>query len=141
MELEQLSKENRLNTNIGSMIFVFGSNEAGYHGAGAARFAQQNLGAIWGVSFGPTGRCFAIPTKNERLKTLRLDQIKLYVNNFNKYATTSNELFQVTQIGCGLAGLDPQDIANMFFNSPENCYFDLAWHPYLPERAKFWGTG
>ena len=29
-------------------IFVFGSNVNGYHGGGAARFAMNNFGAVWG---------------------------------------------------------------------------------------------
>jgi hypothetical protein len=29
-------------------IFVFGSNLAGAHGGGAARFAYERFGAVWG---------------------------------------------------------------------------------------------
>lgn len=43
-------------------IFVFGSNEEGYHGAGAAKQALK-FGAIMGKGFGFGGNTFAIPTK------------------------------------------------------------------------------
>ena len=33
-------------------IFVFGSNEAGRHGKGAAKFAMQKFGAVYGVAEG-----------------------------------------------------------------------------------------
>ena len=36
-------------------IFVFGSNQAGYHGGGAARAAATQYGAEFGVSEGLTG--------------------------------------------------------------------------------------
>ena len=51
-------------------IFVFGSNLAGRHGKGAALFARQERGAIYGVGQGRTGNAYAIPTKDERLRTL-----------------------------------------------------------------------
>ena len=37
------------------MVFVFGSNEAGRHGAGAARVALKSHGAIYGQGEGPQG--------------------------------------------------------------------------------------
>jgi hypothetical protein len=138
---QKLIRENRFNPQIEDMVFVFGSNEAGIHGAGAALYARNHRNARMGVSFGPTGSCFAIPTKDERIRTLALGDIKSYVNNFNIYASENTSLkFQVTQIGCGLAGLKPENIAVMFHRSPSNCYFDLAWYEYLTKH-KFWGTG
>jgi len=44
-------------------IFVFGSNESGIHGAGAAYFALS-LGAEFGQGFGLMGNTFGIPTKD-----------------------------------------------------------------------------
>ena len=43
-------------------IFVFGSNMEGMHGGGAARYANKNFGAEWGVGEGLTGRTYALPT-------------------------------------------------------------------------------
>ena len=56
-------------------IFVFGSNEAGRHGKGAALHARQHYGAKYGVGFGRTGDAWAIPTKDAQLRTLPLDRI------------------------------------------------------------------
>lgn len=125
------------------MVFVFGSNEAGIHGAGAARHALLHRKAQMGVSFGPTGQCFAIPTKDQTVsRTLPLMDIKAYVEHFLKYARRNerDQIFQVTCIGCGLAGLKHEDIAPMFSRAPVSCLFDTQWHPYLPDTAKFWGT-
>lgn len=103
-------------------VFVFGSNEAGRHGAGAALFAQQYHGAVLGQGEGLHGNSYAIPTKDRHIKTLPLSIITTYVNHFKEFATAHPELtFQVTPIGCGLAGYTPADIAPMFKDSPANC--------------------
>jgi hypothetical protein len=96
-------------------VFVFGSNEAGRHGKGAALWARQHRGAIYGRGEGMQGNSYAIPTKDANLKTLPIDTIANYVVGFLEYALSHPELtFQVTPIGCGLAGYKPKDIAWMF---------------------------
>lgn len=96
-------------------IFVFGSNLAGRHGAGAALIAKNQFGAIYGVGFGPQGQCYAIPTKDRNLKVLPLDEIEPYVKVFIEYAKLFPKLtFKVTKIGCGLSGYSVSDIAPMF---------------------------
>jgi hypothetical protein len=121
------------------MMFVFGSNESGIHGAGAARYARQ-LGAILGVGFGPSGRTFAIPTKDWRLDTLPLAVIEHYVNRFIVYARFHpQEQFKVTAIGTGLGGLAHKDVAPLFKYAPDNCFFDTVWEEFLPKK-QFWGT-
>lgn len=91
-------------------VFVFGSNLAGQHGAGAARFAYESLGAEWGVGVGPTGQCYAIPTMHGGP-----DSIKPYVDEFISYAReNSQKIFLVTPIGCGIAGFKVSDIAPLF---------------------------
>ena len=102
-------------------VFVFGSNEAGIHGAGAARQAYEDFGAEWGVGEGPTGDCYALPTKDERIETRDLAGIKTSVDRFLKYAAAHPEqTFLVTAIGCGLAGYKPAQIAPMFNGHGEN---------------------
>jgi hypothetical protein len=102
-------------------IFVFGSNEAGRHGAGAAHFARQHHGAIYGQGYGLQGDSFGIPTKDRNLKTLPLDAIKLYVDQFIKVAGNNPEMkFKLTAIGCGLAGYFLRDIAPFFREAPSN---------------------
>ena len=96
-------------------IFVFGSNEAGRHGKGAALIAKKQFGAKVGQGYGVQGSCFAIPTKNGKLETLKLTTIAAYVNKFIAYANTHPEKdFLVTRIGCGLAGYKEIEIAPLF---------------------------
>ena len=110
-------------------IFVFGSNRRGVHGAGAALLAYEKFNAQWGVDFGATGRTFAIPTKGLKIETLPLKDIKLYVELFLSYAKTKKDyIFLVTQIGCGLAGYTPKDIAPMFKASPSNVILPQKFH-------------
>lgn len=145
--------------NTSEMVFVFGSNTGGIHGAGAARFALEQRGARMGVGYGPVGQSFAIPTKGvHRHKrrgqttvkvgdTLDLLMIKRYVDDFLRYATSHPDLtFQVTCIGCGLAGLRHEDVAPMFLAAPENCLFDELWREHLgdtgpgPHERRYWGS-
>lgn len=122
-------------------VFVFGSNLAGIHGAGAARTAHKHHGAIWHQGFGHHGNSFAIPTKDNTIHTLPLDRVKGYVEMFIAYAKANPELkFQVTRIGCGLAGYRDEQIAPLFFNAPVNCEFDLAWEGILGSDRAYWGA-
>ena len=43
-------------------VFVFGSNASGAHGGGAARFALDRFGAVWGQSEGLQGQSYGIDT-------------------------------------------------------------------------------
>lgn len=123
-----------------SVRFVFGSNLSGHHGAGAARFAQKHFGAVYGCGVGPTGRAYAIPTKGKRIEFIPLDEVKPYVADFIQYAKDHPELmFQVTQIGCGLAGFRKEQIAPLFVDAPSNCSFDTDWLPILGNNKMYWG--
>jgi hypothetical protein len=100
-------------------IFVFGSNLAGRHGKGAALYARQQRGAVYGQAEGLQGNSYAIPTKDGSLRTLPLDSIRAHVEQFIAFARQRPELrFQLTAIGCGLAGYKPWDIAPMFEHAP-----------------------
>ena len=91
-------------------IFVFGSNLGGYHGGGAARIALHRFGAIWGQGVGLQGRCYAIPTMQGGVET-----IKPYVDEFISFAKEHPEYtFLVTRIGCGIAGFTADEIAPLF---------------------------
>lgn len=96
-------------------IFVFGSNESGRHGRGAAKTAMK-WGAKYGQAEGLHGKTYAIPTKNASItKALSLNKIEIYVNTFIKFAKSRQDfIFLVTEIGCGLAGYKPKDIAPLF---------------------------
>jgi hypothetical protein len=111
-----------------SEIFVFGSNQAGIHGAGAARYAHDRLGAELGVGEGITGKCYAIPTKDFRIHTLPLPAVKEAVDRFKAHAAAHPKVkFFMTRVGCGLAGYTDEDIAPMFAGSPTNINFPAPW--------------
>lgn len=95
-------------------VFVFGSNRAGRHGAGAARLALK-WGAKYGWGHGRQGQTYAIATLDERLQKVPLLDIEHEVNEFIWYASNNlNDTFLVTEIGCGLAGYRVDEIAPMF---------------------------
>lgn len=112
-------------------IFVFGSNQNGRHGKGAAKTAL-GWGAKWGQAEGLQGRTYGIPTKDASVRrTLSLDEIRPYIDRFIEFAKESPDLvFLVTEIGCGLAGYKPKDIAPLFERAVD------VENIYLP--AKFW---
>lgn len=95
-------------------IFVFGSNEGGRHGKGAAKIARK-FGAIYGVGEGIQGQTYGIPTKDKKLFVLKLSKIKKYVKRFIKYVKKNKDKqFIITKIGCGLAGFSEKEIAPLF---------------------------
>ena len=103
-----------------NQIFVFGSNLAGRHGRGAAKDALK-FGAVHGKGSGLHGQTYAIPTKDRNIKTLPLPHIQGSVDVFIGFASACPNLqFLVTEIGCGLAGYKPEQIAPMFANAPGN---------------------
>jgi hypothetical protein len=112
-------------------IFVFGSNTAGVHGKGAARTAQVLFGAQRGVAEGPTGQCYAIPTRiyigrtpeqwNVRFEPVPLVDICRSVFRFLQYAEQNLHLeFLVTKLGCGYAGYQAEDIKPFFDDRTPN---------------------
>lgn len=121
-------------------VFVFGSNEAGIHGAGAARLAMDKWNAPFGMGFGfapsknkNVGGTFAIPTKDWQIYTLPTEVIGFYIKRFLDFAKIHPEMtFLVTKIGCGLAGLLVDDIAPLFHKHklPPNVVLpEEFWNP------------
>ena len=91
-------------------IFFFGSNLAGMHGGGAARFAYKRFGAVWGQGVGLQGQSYAIPTMQGGVETIRP-----YVDEFIAFAKAHSEYtFLVTPIGCGIAGFKEEEMAPLF---------------------------
>lgn len=122
-------------------VFVFGSNLAAIHGAGAALVATQRFGASRSVPVGYShsaasthSHSYAIPTKDDRIKTLPLEIIKIHVQHFLHEAShgqISNFNFFITRVGCGLAGYKDMQIAPMFRGATINCIFPIEWKEYL----------
>lgn len=113
-------------------MFVFGSNTAGMHGAGAAKQARR-YGAKPGRGIGLVGgRTYAIPTKDDDLDVLPLETIAAYVGRFRKFTREYPKIkFFVTRIGCGLSRYRDADIAPLFKGCGDNCSFAHEWRPYL----------
>jgi hypothetical protein len=117
-------------------IFVFGSNLAGFHGGGAAELAME-WGAVWGQGVGLQGKTYAIPTM---FKTA--EEMKPYIDEFLAFAKTHPELkFLVTEIGCGIAGFTPKDIAPFFKaaidENMENVHLPESFVAWLRHIALF----
>lgn len=109
-------------------VFVFGSNRAGRHGKGAALFARQHHGAIYGQGEGLQGNSYAIPTKGHRLEVLTLTDIGQGIFAFKRFAASRPDLtFNVTPVGCGLAGYSQHVMRHLFEPLPPNCRFSPEW--------------
>jgi hypothetical protein len=90
--------------------------------------AAKHWAAINGVGWGPQGFSFAIPTKDEKLRTLSLHHISLSIDLFIEFAIKNpKRTFLVTKIGCGLAGYSESQIAPLFKGAPENCVLPPGW--------------
>jgi hypothetical protein len=101
-------------------VFVFGANKGGLHGKGAAKTAVK-WGARYLQGVGHWGDTYAIPTKDYHARDrLHLRKIAEYVDDFIEYAIDNPNLtFLVTEIGCGLAGYKPEDIAPLFLKAKD----------------------
>lgn len=123
-----LDKITKLNDNE---IFVFGSNLSGRHGKGAAKIAL-GWGARYGQASGIQGKTYGIPTKDASIRrTLTIEEIKPFVDEFIEFAKANeNLIFLVTEIGCGLAGLKPKEVAPLFKEAIN------VFNIHLPSR--FW---
>lgn len=115
-----------------NQVFVFGSNTEGRHGAGAAYYAVNYFGAIYGQAKGRQGQCYAIVTK-DLTKSLHPSVSKKEIINqlihFYEYAFTYPELeFLIAYSGSGsnLNGYTPQEMAEMFWvdGIPDNVVFE-----------------
>lgn len=107
--------EDRITTLKPNEIFVFGSNTAGRHGAGAAKTAM-GWGASYGQGEGLQGKTYGIPTVNAAITNkLNVNKIAKYVDTFIQFAKDHPEMvFLVSEIGCGLAGWTVKDMAPLF---------------------------
>lgn len=116
-------------------VFVFGSNLAGFHGGGASLVAHSLFGAEIGNGDGPQGNSYAIPTMLGGV-----DAIRPYVDRFIRYAREhSDKTFLVIQIGCGVAGFYPDDIAPLFASAVdvENIHLPRSFWDCLDNQPLF----
>lgn len=113
----------RLPPNNTKYIFVFGSNSAGYHGAGAAAQAARQFGAIHGQGWGLQGQSFAIPTKDLTLTPLSTAEINQHLKSFKLFARSNPHLtFLLTPVGTGLAHI-PEEQLELTNDLPGNVVY------------------
>ena len=120
--------------------FVFGSNPQGRHGAGAAKIAVNQFGAIYGQGEGLQGSAYALPTKDLRVikdngfKSIPTDQIiqsirKLYATARDNPTKTFSIAYKNTDTK-SLNGYTGLEMLDMFKNAgaiPENIQFSKEW--------------
>lgn len=137
-----------------NQVFVFGSNEQGFHGAGAAGFASFGVtGNVWrnfdyagkpkgwkgkwnekgiseGLQFGTEGRSYALPTVSFSgcRKSYSGDKICEKIMKFYEFARGHMEYdFLVAYMAnnSNLNGYNSQDMASFFSGDiPENVIFE-----------------
>lgn len=101
---------------------MFGSNESGAHGGGAAKVALDRFGAIWGRGEGLQGQSYGLPTMEG------FDALKGAAERFVAFAREHPELrFYLTKVGCGIAGHEESDVAPLFDAAPDNVVKPPGW--------------
>lgn len=111
-------------------VFVFGSNLAGRHGKGAAKYALERHGAIYGQGEGVQGNSYAIPTKTANLGPMSWDEIDDHIARFVAYAKANRDVeFHLTPVGCGLAGHSKKDLISSLrkHGLPSNVLLTSSW--------------
>lgn len=101
---------------------VVGTNYEGRHAGGAALYAMENFGLIWGCGEGLSGQTYALPTMSgiEDIRSAALDFADLARFNPDK-------IFYLTRVGTGIAGHSDEEIAPLFRNAPENVIKPKDW--------------
>lgn len=120
------------------LIFVFGSNPEGRHGAGTALVAMNVFGAKYGVARGRTGDAYGIVTtdlRNKRRPNVPKNSIKAEIREMYSYALENPDLsFHVAYSGTSprnLSGFTNEEIADMFIEAglpPVNVVFERDFH-------------
>ena len=121
-------------------IFVFGSNPEGRHGAGAAKVAREQFGAIYGQGEGLQGNAYALPTKDLRVKennSLRSISPEQIIESIKKLYETARQnpdkQFKVAYRNTDRASLNGYtglEMIDMFFKAgpiPTNIVFSKEW--------------
>jgi predicted NAD-dependent protein-ADP-ribosyltransferase YbiA (DUF1768 family) len=109
-------------------VFVFGSNDRGVHGLGAAKTAVDEFGAIRGQASGQQGKSFAIRTKmyennklteyNDLAGISKKTMDRMTVEDLNalrlEAVNNPNKKYYVTEIGTKLAGRTVEQMKDFF---------------------------
>lgn len=132
------------------VIFVFGSNPEGRHGAGAAKTAKDQFGAIYGQGEGLQGNAYALPTKDLRVKannsyqSIPPEKIMSSIRNLYCCAEQNPDkkfcIAYTNTIKPSLNGYTGVEMIRMFKSAalhiPENIIFSFNWEPYFKYTEK-----
>lgn len=111
-----------------TLVFVFGSNLGGRHGAGAAYHAVKCHGAIYGNGEGLQGSSYALPTLGHHLETLPFRDVESACERFVVFAEEHQELrFDLTKVGTGLAGIPEPMMKYALMDAPRNVLWPVGW--------------
>jgi exodeoxyribonuclease-5 len=121
-----------------NQIFVFGSNPEGRHGAGAAKYAKDNFGAVYGQGEGLQGQSYALPTKDLRVKEnngLRSispeDIIKNIQTLYEVAKQNPDKEFLISDYsGTNLNGYTADEMADMFIGAGYDVRLDESGEAY-----------
>lgn len=97
-------------------IFVYGSNQFAIHGAGSAKSAVDNFGAIYkDVPMGLCGQSYGVITKSFNNIPLPILFVTKQIDVLYDFAELRPDLtFYVTKIGTALAGFSLEQISHIF---------------------------
>lgn len=112
-------------------IFVYGANTQGRHGKGAALYAMQHHGAIYG-KVGLVGNSYGIITKELRKNkpVITLDHIDFEIDLLIVIANEHPEhIFMCTPFGTGLAGFTHSEMKVLWSKKviPTNIVLPAEW--------------
>ena len=123
------------------VVFVFGSNPEGRHGAGAAKVARLRFGAVYGQGEGLQGNAYAIPTKDLRVRVnagyRSIGPVAITASIRRMYECARahpDRRFMVAYRNTydrSLNGYTGIEMIRMFLDAgpvPENVWFSEEWH-------------
>ena len=124
-----------------NVIFVFGSNPEGRHGAGAAKIARLHFGAVYGQGEGLQGHAYALPTKDLRVRENNgyrsispeaiTESIKKLYDCARRHPDKKFMIAYRNTYTRSLNGYTGIEMIRMFLNAgpiPENIYVSEEWN-------------
>lgn len=126
-------------------IFVFGSNPEGRHGAGSAKVAREQFGAIYGQGEGLQGSAYALPTTELRYDMQ--DSYSRHSMSEERIVENIKRMYEVAKANpdkkfkiayrnkpeevtlCGYAGRELMELFRKACDGkyPDNIYFSEEW--------------
>jgi hypothetical protein len=121
-------------------IFVVFSNIAGKHSSISATIGVLRFGAKYGIGFGPSGKCWIIPTVDKDMRAkLPLKRIAHFVDKFIAEAKANpGKVYYVSEFRSGIGQWTIKDIAPLFNEaaSLSNVYLPLEMWENIGEMVQ-----